>query len=232
MARLGQAADALIALGRRVKALVQTGARRTPQGIGPLAGRFEDVLRLLERDARLNADLLAELREATRLGESALTRPSSRIDLAEVVRSTTESLAALAREHGVTLEARCAATSLIIQADAQYLTHVVGRLLASAIALSSSGSTVGCELSLSADWIGLLVRAPGGQAGLLQSSWHRDPTGDCLQVAHEAAWEQLGLATVRALVEREGGAVRIESRESDLIFALILPGDARARTPG
>ena len=232
MARVGRAHNALAALRRRVSALVRKTvewltARRVKSRD---AGRFEDVLHLLERDARLKAELLDELREATRLGESAPV-PPSQIDLAELVRSITESLAVVAHEEDIALHVRCAATSVIISADAGELTQVVGRLLASAIACSTRGSTVDCELSLSADWIRLDIRATVGDAVLTRIPLvlefpSRDPSDQ-----DATAWEHLGLMTVRTSVQRQGGTVLVESRGRQLIFTLSLPGD-RAPSKG
>jgi two-component system phosphate regulon sensor histidine kinase PhoR len=178
----------------------------------------------LERDARLKAELLGELREATRLGERASVQPSSQIDLAELVRSTTESLAVVAHVQDIAIDVRCAATSVIIFADAEDLTHVVARLLASAIAWSARGGTVDCELSLSAHSIRMVVRAVNNYAGpariprVLESSSHPSDL-------NAAAWEALGLTTVPASIHRQGGIVRVEAHDSQLVLTLSLPGD-------
>jgi signal transduction histidine kinase len=159
------------------------------------------------------------------LGERARVPLSSPIDFAELVRSTTESLAVVAHEQDIAVRVRCAATSVIIVADAGNLTHVVGRLLASAIAWSARGNTVDCELSLSADWIRLVIRAAVTDAVLtgiprVLESADRDPS-----IRNAAAWERLGLITVRTSVQRQGGNVRVEGHDCQLIFTLSLPGD-------
>jgi signal transduction histidine kinase len=236
MARVGRTTGALAALGQRVKALLRMIVERLTSRSGEHrdAERFEDVLHLLERDARLKAELLGELREATRLGEIAPPHGSSQIDLAELVRSTAESLALVARQEGVTLQVSCAATSVIIAADAGELTHIVGHLLASAIASSTRATIIDIELSLSADWIRLVIRAAGSDAVLaliprvLESS--NRPASDL----EAAVWEQLGLANVRTVVERQGGLVRVETYRRQLIFTLSIPGDRRecGKAPG
>jgi signal transduction histidine kinase len=228
MARVGRTTGALAALGQRVKALLRMIVERLTSRSGEHrdAERFEDVLDLLERDARLKAELLGELREATRLG-AATPHGSSQIDLAELVRSTAESLALVARQEGVTLQVRCAATSVIIAADAGELTHVVGHLLASAIASSTRATIIGIELSVSGDWIRLVIRARGSDVVLaliprvLESS-NRPPSD-----LEAAVWEHLGLANVRTVVERHGGLVRVETYRRQLIFTLGIPGDRR-----
>jgi signal transduction histidine kinase len=152
------------------------------------------------------------------LGKSAVVSRSTQIDLAELVRSTTEALSVVAHEQDIALRVRCAATSVVIFADAEDLTHVVSRLLACAISSSTRNTTVDCELSLSADWIQLVIRTAGSDA-----IFARIPS-------IPESWEELGLATVRASVRRQGGIVRVESRERQLIFTLSLPGDRARRT--
>lgn len=230
MARTDRTTDTL-ALWHQVKARLRKAVERLTSGTGRRdPERFDEVLYLLERDARLKAELLDELREATRLSEIAPVHPSSQVDFAELVRSTTESLAVVAHEQGITLHVRCAATSIIISADAGELTHVVARLLASAVASSVRASTIRSELSLSVDWIRLVIRASVRDAVLtlipqaLESSSRDAPDVD------SAAWEQLGLSAVRRLVERHGGIVRVEKQERELVFTLSIPGD-RARPP-
>src|SRR5215510_6621178 len=102
------------ALLQRLKAMVQTLRQRfVPTRKRPVDdGRLDDVLGMLERDAWLTGEMLDELREA------------SHVDLAELVRSTLESFAPLAREGEVTLTSRCAASSIVISADAKDLTQI------------------------------------------------------------------------------------------------------------
>jgi two-component system phosphate regulon sensor histidine kinase PhoR len=229
MSRVGRTSNALAALRRRLLALV----RKTVEWLTVSrvrsrdAGRFEDVLHLLERDARLKAELHDELREATRLGEMAPVHGTSQIDFAELVRSATESLAVVAHERGVTLHVRCAATSVIISADAGELTHVVGHLLASAVASSTRASTIHSELSVSGDWTRLVIRASSSDALLAVLPPALESPSRHPRDLDAAAWEQLGLTTVRTLVARHGGIVRVENRDRQLIFTLSIPGDRR-----
>jgi signal transduction histidine kinase len=174
--------------------------------------------------------MLDELREVERLGKRALQR-SSYVDLAELVRSTAESLRGFAIDEEVTLNARCAATSVIILADAADLAHVVNRLLSAALASSVRGGSIDCQLSVSADWIRLLVHTKGADADpssvpvVLESSAER-PSERGLR-----AWKLLGLSTVRTLVELHGGRVRVESHGRNSTFTVSLPGDSVVPEP-
>jgi signal transduction histidine kinase len=206
------------ALLQRLKATVQTirlhrASRRKPV----VDARLNDVLEMLERDARLKGEMLDELREATRVGEGSLHR-SSQVDFAELLRATTESFVPLAGERQSTLTARCAASSVVISADAKDLTRIISRLIACAIAFSGNGGAVDCELLLDPNWVSLIVRVQGATAsgrGL----------ADTLRAS---PWKQFGLSEVRELVELHGGVLRVgsEGDRSGAIFTVRLPGDA------
>ena len=212
------------ALLQRLKATVQTirpqpGSRRKP----PVAdARLHDVLDVLERDARLKGEMLDELREAARVGEGSPLHRSSQVDLAELVRATTESFVPLARERNATLTARCAASSIVISADARDLTLIVSRLIASAIAASGNGGRVDCEISLDPDSVSLIVRVRGATA-----------SGRGLPPDYSASlWKQFGLSEVRELVELHGGALRVgsEGDRSGVKVTVRLPGDRAERS--
>lgn len=229
MAGAGPTTGTLAGLWRRATALFRKTAERLSPGRTHRrdAGRFDDVLRLLERDARLKAELLDELREATRLGEGVLVNHSSQIDLAELLRSTTESLAVVGREQDVSLHVRCAAASVIILADPVNLTRAVSRLLASAIDSSAGGTTIDCELSVTADWTRLAIRTTGSEAAVARIPRGLDSVSPDPSVRNSAAWDQLGLAVVRASVHAAGGIVRVDRQDRQLTFTLSIPGDRR-----
>ena len=110
--------------------------------------RLDEVLGILERNARLEADMLNELLEVACVRPTSRARTPSRVDLAELVRSMTDALRPLAEESGVQLHARGASTPVFVSGDAQDLTRVLGNLIANAIKFSERGGTVESRLSL------------------------------------------------------------------------------------
>jgi signal transduction histidine kinase len=209
---------------RRLKAMV--GTRNAAD-----SARFDDVLTMLERDAGLKGNMLDELREAAHVGRLPLYQ-SSHVDLAELVRSTIEALSPLAGERAIMLRAQCAASSVIIAADARDLTSIVGRLLSCAIAAGARGSTVDCQLSLDPNRVRLVARVDrsldaGPLARVFESSCDSRSKDD------SSVWEHSGLATVRTLVELYGGIVRVDTRGPgrESIFAVTLPGNPEPDTP-
>jgi len=212
------------ALVQRLKATVQTirpqpASRRKPAAVD--AG-LHDVLDVLERDARLKGEMLDELREAARVGEGSALHRSSQVDLAELVRTTTESFGPVALERNVTLIARCAASSVVISADARDLTQIVSRLTACAIASSAAGGGVDCQLALDPDWVRLIVRV------------HAAAGGGKVPTDFDALLWKVELSAVRELVELHGGVLRVgfEDHRSGPMFTVMLPGDRTDESRG
>jgi signal transduction histidine kinase len=196
--------------------------------------RLDEVLGILERNARLEADMLNELLEVACVRPTSRARTPSRVDLAELVRSMTDALRPLAEESGVQLHARGAATPVFVSGDAQDLTRVLGNLIANAIKFSERGGTVESRLSLEKGSVRLVVRDQGRGIGARFLPYvfdsfrqeHRSQPGVPEGLG-------IGLATVRHLVRRHGGVVRAQSGGpgQGSTFTVMLPrSSARART--
>jgi K+-sensing histidine kinase KdpD len=225
MARSGHVANAFAGLRQWVRTVFQTGERLTLRGRPRLGdGCFDEVLRMLERDAWLKDKMLDELREAERVGEGTVLRRTSQVDFAELIRSIAESLAPVARTKQVTVRVRCAATSVLIPSDAKDLTHVVGHVLACGIAACARQGVVDCQLFVDAHWVRLLVRAPVSDEGLAGLSHVLDSSSQANSERELADWDHLSLTTVRALVDLHGGNLRMEILDSHGIFTVTLPG--------
>jgi len=205
------------ALFQRLKATVQAvHLRCASRRKAPVVdSRLGDVLDMLERDARLKGEMLDELRQATRVGKGSTLHRSSQVDLAELVRTTTESFLSLARERHVALTARCAASSVVISADARDLTLIVSRVIAGAIASSPAGGRVDSQLSLDPDWVSLLVRVHAAEGSA------KVPTD------FDALLWQVELSAVRELTELYGGVLHVgfEGCRTGPMFSVRLPGD-------
>jgi signal transduction histidine kinase len=196
--------------------------------------RLDEVLGILERNARLEADMLNELLEVACVRRTSRTRAPSRVDLAELVRSMTDALRPLAEESGVQLEARGASAPVFVSGDARDLTRVLGNLIANAIKFSERGGTVESRLSLEKASVRLVVRDQGRGIGARFLPYvfdsfrqeHRSQSG-------MSGGLGIGLATVRQLVRRHGGVVRAQSGGpgQGSTFTVMLPrSSARARS--
>jgi len=195
--------------------------------------RLDEVLGILERNARLEANMLNELLEVACVrGAAPLHRPS-RVDLAELVRSMTDALRPLAEESGIQLHARGTAAPVIVSGNAQDLTRILGNLIANAIKFSEPGGTVESQLSLERGSVRLVVRDQGRGIGpgflpYVFDSFRRE------RRSQPGAPDGLGigLAAVHHLVRRHGGVVRAESAGPGrgATFTVMLPRpSARAK---
>jgi signal transduction histidine kinase len=174
--------------------------------------RLDDVLRILERNALLEADMLNELLEVTRSPDGTPAPRPSRVKIDEVLRSTMDGLRPLAEASGIQLHLRGAGTQALVSGNARDFTRIVGNLLANAIKFSEAGGTVDCEIVAEDGWVRLVVRDQGRgiSAGFLPhvfDSFRRE--GRAEMSTPEGLG--IGLTAVRHLVQRYGGAVRAES---------------------
>jgi signal transduction histidine kinase len=174
--------------------------------------RLDEVLRILERNALLEADMLDELLEVTRSADGARSSRPSRVNIDEVLRSTIDGLRPLAEESAIQLHLRGRASHALVSGNARDFTRIVGNLIANAIKFSEAGGTVECEIVAEDGWVRLVVRDQGRgiSAGFLPhvfDSFRRE--GRTEMSAPEGLG--IGLTAVRHLVHRCGGTVRAES---------------------
>jgi signal transduction histidine kinase len=174
--------------------------------------RLDDVLRILERNALLEADMLNELLEVTRSQDGTPSLRPSHVKIDEVLRSTIDALRPLAEESGIQLRLRHSVTQPLVLGNARDFTRIVGNLIANAIKFSEAGSAVECEIAAEDGWVRLVVRDEGRgiSAGFLPhvfDSFRREARGE--MTTPEGLG--IGLTAVRHLVQRYGGTVRAES---------------------
>lgn len=193
--------------------------------------RLDDVLRVLERNALLEADMLNELLELTQAPNVTPSRHRSWVDVAELIRSTAEAMRPLAHDAGIDVRVDLDATPLHVLGDTRDLSRIVANLIANAIKFSDGGGTVECCLAGNDESIEIVVRDQGRgiSAGFLPyvfDSFRRE------QEDRKAEGLGIGLAVVRQLAQRHGGTVRAESGGPGhgATFTVTLPreGDAPA----
>ena len=177
----------------------------------PDAKRLDDALTVIERNTRLQGELLNDLLDMTCPVGVVPVREPSRADFADVVRSTIESLMPLAKECGIHVAVTAGVTPVAVSVRAQDLSRIAANLIANAIKFSRAGGSVECDVSEEEGWGRLIVRDEGRgiSAGFLPRMFaafyqERRTAGASLGLG-------LGLASVRHLVQIHGGTVRAES---------------------
>jgi hypothetical protein len=123
--------------------------------------RLDDALTVIERNTRLQGELLNDLLDMTCPEGVVPVREPSRADFADVVRSTIESLMPLAKECGIHVAVTAGATPVAVSVRAQDLSRIAANLIANAIKFSRSGGSVECDVSEEEGWGRLIVRDEG-----------------------------------------------------------------------
>jgi signal transduction histidine kinase len=177
------------------------------------------------RMTRLVEDLLATARR------TSASHADTDVDLAAVAREAGEEAAPLAAGRQLAL-AYDLEDGLVALGEADALRRAVGNLLANAVRLAPSGSTVRIATGSRDGWLWVAVAdegpgiAPEDQPLVFDRFWRGAGTR-----AGRGAHAGLGLAIVRQIVEGHGGHVRLRSSPGvGSTFVLWLPD--RGRLPG
>jgi signal transduction histidine kinase len=205
---------------RNPLAVIRTNADvalREPLG-DDVRTRLEAVRRASERMRRLVDDLLALARLELAGGQRA------EVDLATVVDEVRGELDALARAHGLPLEAR-AECDLRVVADRDAVKRALANLLDNAFRHSPDGAPVRVAAERRNGWAVLSVadRGPGltaeEQERVFERFWRSDASR-----SRESGGAGLGLAIVRRIAESHGGEVAVTSQPgAGATFELRLP---------
>jgi PAS domain S-box-containing protein len=180
---------------------------------------------ILERSVRLQAKLIEDLLDVSRIVAGKLRIEKRRVDLAVIVDAAVEDARPAARARKVTLTAAIE-PSLLIDADAPRLQQVVSNLLTNALKFTLEGGSIDVGVHRVDDRAQVAVRDTGiGIASdLLPRIFDRFQQGDSSTTRTHGGLG-LGLAIVRHLVEQHGGDVAAASAGAGKgsTFTLTLP---------
>ncbi len=191
--------------------------------------RFLDIM---EHEAQRMNRLVGDLLSLSRVEADERVRPTERVDLGDLVRSSLHRLQPLAGEAGVTLAEGLPPRPSIIVGDQDQLGQVVTNLTENAIKYSGAGATVtvsispaGYEPALRRDGVHLSVTdtGPGIEAYHIPRLTERFYRVDSHR-SREQGGTGLGLAIVKHIISRHRGRLRIDSKPGDgTTFTVVLP---------
>lgn len=189
-------------------------------------------LATIERNARIQVQLIEDILDTTRAISGKLRLEVSRFDLSGVVRSAVESLKPSADAKRIRLELALA-PSCRMTGDVDRLQQVVLNLVNNAIKFSGENGSILVALRASEAGIELSVSDTG--AGIdpqfLPHVFDRFRQQDD-KVSRRYSGLGLGLALVKHIVQAHGGTVRAESEGEGrgATFTLLIPNPERPRS--
>jgi PAS domain S-box-containing protein len=184
------------------------------------------ALTTIERNASVQAQLIDDLLDVSRIVSGKLRLERHALELAPVVREAVEVVLPAARAKGVKVEAELEATPCHVSGDAGRLRQVCWNLLSNAIKFTSEGGLVSITLGRGESHARVIVRDTGRgiSADFLPHIFERFQQAD-VGSTREHGGLGIGLAIVRELVDLHGGTVRAESAGEGrgAVFTVELP---------
>lgn len=203
-------------------------------GVAP--ERLPQAIEVIQRNAQLQAQLIEDLLDVSRITAGNLALEIEELDLGSVIEATVASaaLAAEAKKLRVAFEMDAAATR--VRGDVTRLRQVVTNLLTNAIKFTPKGGNVDVKLARVESDVELRVSDTGRGIDPTFLPHVFDPFRQEQGEAggkHRAVGLGLGLAIAKKLVEMHGGQIWAESpgRDAGAIFYVRLPVAPLQRVP-
>ncbi|MCA1558269.1 MAG: response regulator, partial [Acidobacteria bacterium] len=170
------------------------------------------ALDTIERNARLQARLVDDLLDISRIVTGKLQFEREPVDLNSIVAAAADTMRGQAAQRGIKLSAILADTPLIVQGSPVRLEQIVLNLLSNAVKFTETGGRVHARVELDGNLANVLVEdtgvgiAPEFLPHVFESFRQADGS-----TTRQHGGLGLGLAIVRALAKMHGGNVRAES---------------------
>lgn len=173
-----------------------------------------------QSSARHLLDLINDLLDLSRLEARRLETRVEEVEMAELVESVVDGLAALALEHGCPVSLQVEKRPLVVTGDARRVRQILLNLLSNAVKFGH-GQPV--EVRLRAVPGGVLFDVADHGPGIPPDDLDRI-FEEFVQLGEPGVGTGLGLPIARRLAELQGGTLRVESRVGEgSTFRLFLP---------
>ncbi len=189
--------------------------------------RAKHALLTIQRNARLQAQLVEDLLDVSRVITGKLHLEMAPLDMVQVVMSAADVVRPSAQARSLELEVLAEQRPVLILGDADRLQQVVWNLLTNAIKFTPEGGRIQVRVSLNKGMVSVVVRDTGrgiDQAFLphVFDRFRQEDSGTTR--AHGGLG--LGLALVRSIVQAHGGSVRASSTGAGSTFEFEVPAGA------
>jgi signal transduction histidine kinase len=198
---------------------------------GPMHARYEEYAAFINESGHHLLSLITDILDMSKIEAGKFVLDPQPVDLAESVATCLEMMRRRADETGIMLTASVPDDLPMLIADARSVKQILLNLLSNAVKFTPAGGAV----SLSAQALGgkLLLAVHDNGIGIPGKSLAR--IGLAFEQANNDPMRAregtgLGLALVKALVEKHGGRLHIESREGvGTTVSVELPFDCASR---
>jgi len=188
--------------------------------------RQTEALKTIERNAKLQTQLIEDLLDISRIMQGKLTLTPTAVNLSFVITAAVETVRLAAEAKNIEITLNLDATSDCIWGDTARLQQVVWNLLTNAVKFTPNGGQVTVELKQVERLAQIIVRDTG--KGIKPQflpyvfEFFRQEDGS---TTRKFGGLGLGLAIVRQIVEMHGGTVGAESEGDNrgAIFTVQLP---------
>ena len=180
--------------------------------MGPLSDDVVEVVAIAERNAVRLIVLINDILDLERLETGKIELEFAQVPVDTILRRATDSLATYGREHGVTVEAPEASST--IWADADRIVQVLVNLLSNAVKFSPPAGIVTLTVRPGDGWVEFRVsdRGRGIPVAYRRSIFERFGQVETSD-AREKGGTGLGLAICKSIVEQHGGTIGVETEE-------------------
>ena len=193
--------------------------------IGKLRGdELKQGLDTIERNARVQAQIIEDLLDMSRIISGKVRLDVEQIDLPAVLNESIDTVRATAEAKGIRLQAVVNPLAGPISGDADRLQQVFWNLLNNALKFTPSGGQVQVLLERvnSQIEVSVIDTGEGIAPEFLPYVFDRFQQGDASTTRRHGGLG-LGLAIVKQLVELHGGSVRVKSSGIGKTFTINLP---------
>jgi PAS domain S-box-containing protein len=196
------------------------------------AAQTDQALTTIERNAKLQVDLIEDLLDVSRILRGKLNLNISSIDLEPIIRSALETVRLAAEAKSIRVEANINYIGQV-SGDPTRLQQVVWNLLSNAVKFTPTGGRVEVKLSKVEGLAQIVVKDNG--RGIVPEflphvfEYFRQEDGS---TTRKFGGLGLGLAIVRQIVEMHGGTIWAESagKNRGATFIVQLPLNSQARS--
>jgi signal transduction histidine kinase/DNA-binding response OmpR family regulator len=196
---------------------------------------FGEGIRVIERNAKVQAQLISDLLDVNRIVSGKLLLELADVSLNDVAASALETVQPTARERRVAIETDLGRDLPPVRGDSARLQQVIWNLLSNAIKFTPDGGRVRLATRARDGFIELEVSDTGQgiDPDFLPNVFDRFRQADG-SITRQHGGLGLGLAIVKQLVEMHGGSVSANSEGPcrGATFAFRLPSQPAARMAG